>query len=246
MKHKNLITDYIPALLTAILILTFSVVRQQSFVKTLPTLITLAVQILLSRVNRFGFLIGGINALIYGISYFDEGLYFSCLFTVLISAPIQIYSFLNWSKKQISADRTELKVLALKKRIVVIVLTLIGWLSVYFGLRDFFANAQLPIFDSFHFTVGIIVSLLAAFRYLESQYLSMVSSCTALLMWIMICMNTPSNINYLIISCYNLFMIVKAVINWTKQYLQDKNEKELENEIYNVTSDSPSREQSKK
>ena len=107
LKKRNLFIDYIPMLLTAILIIVFSFMRKQTLLKTLPTLITLVVQLLLARANRFAFLLGGANAVIYGISYLDEGLYFSMISAILISAPIQIYSFFNWSKKQTGAKRNK-------------------------------------------------------------------------------------------------------------------------------------------
>ena len=242
-NKKRLIIDYLPAMLTAVLIIVFSYLRQQTFIKTLPTLVTLVVQILLSYANRFGFLLGGINALVYGISYFDEGLYFSFVSAVLISAPIQIYSFLNWSKKQIKANRTELKLLSPKMRIAIIGGTVAAWLAVFFGLSGLFVTAQLPAFDSFSFVAGTVVSLLAAFRYVESQYLSAFSCCMAIIMWIIICTRNPSNVNYLIISVYNLFMILKAAINWTEQYIEDKKEREdQENELQAPASASSNRE----
>ena len=142
LNKRNLFIDYIPMFLTAALIVFFSIIRHQSFLKTLPTLVTLIVQILLSRANRFGFLLGSINALIYGISYFDEELYFSLISAVLISAPIQFYSFFNWSKKQISANRTELKILTVKMRIAIIAVTIVAWLTVFLGFSGLFKNAQ--------------------------------------------------------------------------------------------------------
>ena len=236
MKCKKWLADYIPALLAALLIIVFSVLRAQSFIKTLPTLITLVVQILLCHANRFGFLIGGINALIYGISYFDERLYFSCISAVLISAPIQLYSFFHWSKRQTRANHTALQSLHARKRLAVAIFTLVLWLAVYFGLHGLFTGGRLPYFDSFHFVMGIIVSLLAAFRFVESQYFGVVSGCTTVVMWGLICADAPSNVNYLIISCYNLFMVAKAAVHWTRQYMWDKYERERNDEFQNVVS----------
>lgn len=231
MKIKKLFIDYIPMVCAAILIITFSLIKEQSFIKTLPTLITLVVQILLARANRFAFLLGGINALLYGISYFDEGLYFSFISAVLISAPIQLYSFLNWSKKQTAKNRTKLEILSPKLRILTIAVTLGAWLAVYFGLSGLFESARLSIFDTLNFVFGFAVSVLAAFRFVESQYFSVFSSCTAILMWLVICFDDASNINYLIISCYNLFMVLKAAINWTRQYINNTKKELSENEI---------------
>lgn len=225
MNTKKLCTDYLPMLPIAVLIIAFSVINQQSFLKTLPTLITLVVQILLCRVNRFAFLVGGINSLIYGAAYVSEGLYFSAIFAAVVSTPIQIYSFFSWSRRQTASKQTELKALRMQMRIAVILASLAAWLALYFGASSVFANARMPLFDSFHFSMGIIVSLLSAFRYVEAQYFSAVSCITTIVMWGMICADAPGNLNYLIISCYNLYMVVKAAIRWTRQYVEPRQRK---------------------
>ncbi len=225
---KKLFLDYIPMAMTAALIITFAIINKQTFFKTLPTVITLFVQILLSRANRFGFLLGGINATLYGLALLGDGLYFSVVSSVCISAPIQIYSFFNWSKKQTSQNHTELKRFTLKHWIISIGSTLVGWAVCYYGLAIFFVDALLPEFDTFVFTLGIIISIYAAFRYIDSQYLNIISCSASSAMWIIICISMPNNLNYLIISFYNLFMVAKAAINWTKQYNNDKKLKEFQ------------------
>ena len=77
LKKRNLFIDYIPMLLTAILIIVFSIIRKQSFLKTLPTLVTLIVHLLLARATRFSFFLRGTNALIYGISQVVAFLHYS-------------------------------------------------------------------------------------------------------------------------------------------------------------------------
>lgn len=232
MKLRKLLIDYIPMALAGILIIFFSIVKEQTFLKTLPTIVTLFVQILLARANRYSFLLGGTNSVIYGISYLTEGLYFSATSALIMSAPMQIYSFFNWGKNQTGSHRTELRVLGAKKRGIVFLLILLGWALCYFGLSQFFADAAYPSFDTLGFVLGITVTFLSAFRYVESQYISAFSCALHIVMWILICLSNPSNINYLIISVYNLFMVVKAAVNWTRQYVHDKKEKETtKNEI---------------
>ena len=176
----------------------------------------------MARANRFGFLVGGINAAIYGLVYLSEGLYFSSVSALLISFPIQLYSFLNWTRKRTAQNRTELKKFDLTKWIVCLSLALAGWAACYFGLAKFFKGALLPAFDTFLFSMGIIVSVLAARRYVDSQYLNILSTTVSVVMWTIICASNPSNANYLIIACYNLFMMIKSSIHWTKQYNADK------------------------
>ena len=109
MKTRKWLINYIPTLLAAALILYFAVAREQSALKTLPTLVTLCVQLLLVSANRYAFLLGGLNALIYGAAYFSEGLYFSMVSAVLISAPIQLFSFIRWGKNRRKDNSTALK-----------------------------------------------------------------------------------------------------------------------------------------
>ena len=161
-KMKRALIDYLPMALAAAMIITFAVWKEQTFFKTLPTLVTLAVQLLNVRVNRYAFLLGGINAVIYGIVYLTEGLYFSMISALAISAPIQLYSFLNWSRKRSANKSTALRFLSLRQRVLVIGIILCGWGICYFGLSGLFATARMPLPDTLIFSIGITVSVLAA------------------------------------------------------------------------------------
>ena len=212
--------------LTAAFILYFAVSREQSFLKTLPTLVTLVVQLLLVRVNRYAFLLGGTNALLYGVSYFSEGLYFSLISAVLISAPIQYFSFFRWSKKQGKTARV-LRRFSIGKLLLVLAATAGAWLGCHFLLSPFFASASYPILDTYLFATGITVSLMAAFGYVESQYLNIISALISLVLWILLTIEDPKNFNYIIISLYNLYRIAEASFHWTHAYLaQARTERE--------------------
>ena len=210
----------------AALILTFAVIRHQTVLKTLPTLITLVVQLLTVRASRYSFLLGGINAVLYSISYFQEGLYFSLLSAAAISVPIQIYSFIAWSSKKKSNGTVELKVLGVKRLTVVALVTLAAWLVCYVAVSPLFDSATYPLLDSYLFAAAITVSLLSAWRYVEAQYISIISSVLSLALWILLVIRDPANMNYVIIAAYNLFRIVQAARNWTRKYLEQKKSRE--------------------
>lgn len=218
MKTRKWLINYIPTLLAAALILYFAIAREQSALKTLPTLVTLCVQLLLVSANRYAFLLGGLNALIYGAAYFSEGLYFSTVSAVLISAPIQLFSFIRWGKNRRTDNTTALKRLSRRAWCIVVTVIAAGFALCYFMLAPFFAGANYPLLDALCFTLGIVVSLLAAFRYVESQYISAVSTCLSILMWVMIARSAPENFNYVIISVYNCFRVTQAACGWTKTY----------------------------
>lgn len=219
-KTKRVLIDYLPMALAAAMIITFAVWKEQTFFKTLPTLITLGVQLLNVRVNRYAFMVGGINAVIYGIVYLTEGLYFSMISALVISAPLQLYSFINWGRKRSANSKTELRFLSMRQRILVIGIILCGWGVCYFGLSGLFATARMPLPDTLTFSIGITVTVLAALRFIDSQYINIFSCTVSIIMWSIICASEPGNINYLIISIYNTFMIIKASVNWTRRYFE--------------------------
>ena len=221
MTVKKVLSDYLPTAAVAALILYFAITKEQSVIKTLPTLITLIVQILLVRANRFGFLLGAANSVLYGVSYFTEGLYFSVISAIAISAPIQVYSYFNWKKAAENQNPT-IKFLTKKQLILALLLTLGIWGLCSFLLAPHFESASFPTVDSFLFASGLVVSFLAAWRFSESQYLNMIACTVSLVMWILLTVKSPANLNYVIISAYNLFRVTQAAINWTKIYLKNK------------------------
>lgn len=217
MSKRKFWMDYFTSILTAILIIYFAIINKQSFLKTLPTLITLIVQLLNVSVNRYTFLLGGANAVLYAISYLSEGIYFSFFSTILISAPMQFYSFINWSTHT-EKRNTDLKRLTNKKLFSCILLTIAGWILSYLVLTPHFKNAAFPVIDALCFAMGITVSVLAARRYIESQYMNALTVGVNIIFWVLITIERPSNLNYLIIACYNLFRVVEASVIWTKKY----------------------------
>lgn len=223
---KELFVDYIPTLLVGIMIIVFAILNEQSFIKTLPTLITLVVMIMSVRANRFAFLVGASNCVLYTIAYVLEGLYFSAINALLVSMPIQIFSFFVWSRHK--KGKTQATLIRMKwwQLLIATVAIFPAWAGSYLGLGVFFVG-NMALLDSLIFVLGILVSALIAFRFIEGQYFNLMSCVLNLSMFIFLCIETPSNLNFLIISVYNLFRVAQAAINWTLLYRRGKNEKKI-------------------
>ena len=93
-KKQNLI--YILAGLTGVIMLHFAFVFDQSPAMIAPFLISLVVRIFSPRLNRFEYLIGGCNAIFYGLIFLSYRLYGLMLASFLIGAPLQLFIF--WSR----------------------------------------------------------------------------------------------------------------------------------------------------
>lgn len=70
--------------------------------------------------------------------------------------------------------------------------------------------------DCLCFVGGLAVTLLAAFGYADAQYLNISCCVVTLAMWIAVCIENPENVNFVIISIYNLYKVTQMAINWTK------------------------------
>ena len=195
--------------------------------KTVPTLVTLVVQILLISANRYSFLLGGLNSALYGAVYFIEGIPFSGIFAILVSLPIQVYSFFNW-KNNTKSGKVELRWLDTKGRIITAVACVGTWALCYFWLSHYMVM-KIPLFDTIIFTLGVVVTILSSIRIIESQYLSFVSSVVSLVMWIILTVRNPSNINYAIIGVYNMYCIGQTAVNWTLIYIKNKRAEKVNN-----------------
>lgn len=213
--------EYAPMAAVAALIIVFAVLREQSLLKTLPTLVTLVVQIMMARANRYGFLVGGCNALLYGISFLSVGVYFSAASSALFSFPMQIWSFFHW-KKHSEGNAVSFRFMKPWVCVLTVLVTLGGWILSLFFLRPLFEGGMYPEIDAYLFVSGIVVTVLMAIRFVESQYLNLISGILSIVMWGLIVAEKPSEMNYLIISVYNVARTAEACIRWTVQYLRGK------------------------
>ena len=226
-NYKKIWLEWVPIGICAVAILACAFVFGQKWYKVLPTLNTLIILLLSARVDRRSFLIGGLNAAFYGIGFWTEGLYFSVINCLLVSMPLQLFSFFSW-KKHADGNSTKLRSLGWKGEIMVISSTVIGCQLCYWLLLPFFSGGQQQAaLDIFLFVIGLVITVLSLLRYVETPYYNLISSTANLIMWALICSKNVANLNYLIMAAYSLFRVSQSVISWTKQYQRSKKEESV-------------------
>ena len=222
--HKKIWLEWVPIGICAVAILVCAFVFKQKWYKVLPTLNTLIILLLSARVDRRSFLIGGLNAAFYGIGFFTEGLYFSVINCLLVSMPLQLFSFFNW-KKHADGNSAKLRTLGWRGEAVVISSTVVGCQLCYWLLLPFFEGGQQQVMlDIFLFVIGLVITVLALLRYVETPYYNLISAIANVVMWVSICTGNIANINYLIMAAYSLFRVAQSAITWTKQYKKSQKE----------------------
>lgn len=217
MSVKKIFTDYIPMAAIAVLIVVFAFINEQTFLATLPTLITLIVQLLLLRANRYVFLLGAGNSALYGLAYLQQGLYFSVINAFALNLPFQVYAFFTWRKNKDDKQSAVLRRLTPRGIVLCVVFLLSSWAISYFGLARFFSDPAALPYDSYLLGAAVVTLVLQALRYSESQYVSSLSCVVSVTMWIAICIEDPAQLNYLFISIYNLYMVARTALAWTKK-----------------------------
>ena len=219
---KKILFDYIPMAVTGTALITCAIIINQKIIKLLPTLITLLVMLLYSRANRLGFLLGGINCIIYAVGYFMESLYGTVIST-LFGAVLAFLSFVRW-KKRAYGKATIFVTMKNKFRILGGILFLITWAVVAFIMSKT-DNNQYYI-DSFNMILGIVLPILTMFGFLEFIPLQIISLTSLHVMWIIIvATENVANVTYLIVSLYNCYMGAKQILTWIKLYKKQRAEK---------------------
>lgn len=194
-------------LITLVSVVGTAIAFKLSFFKLLPLCISLVVMFLSAQVSRYAFLLGGINSVLYAISYFSMTLYTSAAYALAVSFPLQIITFINWHKKSTGA-KTELRRLTKKQLILSAIILAVAWITLYvvFSLM----NSTYMILDNTSSLLGIAVTILSLLRFKEYAPLNIVSAIIGLILHISVFLNTPSQLPYVIFAIYSITCVTIA------------------------------------
>ena len=206
-------------IMTGIAILVAGILTKQPFFLMIPLFISLFVMSFQSEANRLGVLIGACNALIYTGTYIYMGVYGSAASAFLFSFPMQLLTFFRW-KKNAYKKTVIFKKMTPKMRVLSLLGVLMVW-AVSAGLLYYY-DYEYAVFDSISFLLGIVVSVLTMFAYIEYTYLWIVQAVLGLFLNVQMALNDMSQVTYLIYGIYALYCVVCAFINVSKFYKEQQ------------------------
>ncbi len=208
-------------IITGIAILATGILTKQHFFLMVPLFISLFVMSFQSEANRYGSLMGAINSLIYTAAYTYMGVYGSAVSALLLSFPMQLMTFFNW-KKHAYKKTVIFKQMSNKMRVVSTVGVLALWAVA--ALILYRLKYEYAIFDSILFLLGIIVSVLTMFAYIEYTYLWIVQAVVGLFLNVQMIINDYSQATYFVYGIYALYCVICAFINVRKFYKEQQNQ----------------------
>lgn len=201
---------------TAVLILISGIYFKQEILKMLPLFISLIIMVLSAQVNRYSLLLGSVNSLIYCYYYYTTQLYSTLAYALVVSFPLQLIAFINWSKNS-KGSITELKKMSNKQRIFTFALCVTAWIALY--LIFSFLGSPYIILDNTSTLFGVIITILTMLRFSEYATLQLLNGLITILLHINImATGNLSNITYLIFSIYSYICVIMAFIRMHKTH----------------------------
>ncbi len=145
-----------------------------------------------------------------------ERLYPSAVSALAFSFPIQIASFILWSKNQ--TEKKEVKVRRLNKKSgsVLLVASVAGWIISFLVYREL--GTKSLVLDNTIFVLGILITVMQMLRFIESPFLNVISLMVGIVQWTVLTIENTANINYLIYHVYCFYFAVVAIFEWIRIY----------------------------
>lgn len=221
MFDKKRIPLYAGLVVTAILITATGIIFKQSFLRIMPLYVSLIIMLLQTNVNRYAPLLGGLNSLLYGFVFLYYRVYGQVANAFLVSFPMQIFAFFYWSKNRRGIHPT-LKRLTVKQRVIGSLLFVLLTAGLCFILAKI--NGSYIILDSILFILGLIITALNMFAYVEAPFLNIINAVASIILYIRMSLDTPEQLTYLIYSLYSFVCIILTCVKVTSLYAEQQKE----------------------
>lgn len=214
------------ALVTTLLITGSAILFRADGIRILPLYVSMVVMVLQANVNRYAFLLGGLNSLLYALVYALNSQYSSVIFAVLVSFPLQIVTFINWNKKT-ENNVTELRRLSPRQMLLTLGVAAVAWGAFYLawdlvlglivnalGLKSTVGGAVglIKLLDNSSTVVGILATVLTMLRFREYPLLQLVGTGFSLAIYTILAVQNPGQITYIIYTLYSSICVTRAYL----------------------------------
>lgn len=207
--------------ITAVLITVAGIYYRQGFLRILPLYISIVISMLQTRVNRFAYLLGGLNSILYGAVYIYYKLYGSAFSALLFSFPIQLLTFIRWNKHK-RGNSTALRKMSNRQRAWVVLGFAAALAAMWFLLP--LIGSQYVFLDSATTLLGILIYFLTMFAFIEYTSFMLVNCTINTLLYISMLEAAPETMTYLIYSFYSIACTAFAFFEARKLYRIQQNE----------------------
>lgn len=212
-------SDVIAMFVTAILITVCAVVFHQNVFNIIPLYNSLVVMLFSTKANRYAFLIGALNSILYAVVYVFFKLYSSTLYSLLFSFPMQLITFIRWGRKSYGSS-TIFKSLDFKKWILISAIFAVSWISLFIMFTKM-GSKYIPM-DITVTISGIITTLLTMMSFYDYIYFQIVGGLASIVLYIQMLPETPGQTTYLVLSLYSFLCMIRAAVTVRSLYKEQR------------------------
>lgn len=195
--------------ITATLITAIALKYKAGWMVVIPLYISMCSMFLQSKVNKYAYLVGGTNSILYGAADIYNTLYTSAANCLLISFPMQILTFFKW-KKNSQNGNVIFKKLTLKSGLLLALIYLAGWLTLYMVFSVF--GSKYILLDSIATVTSITSTFLCILRFREYVFFQISSVLMSTATYISMLPERPMQLAYVVYNIYALLCIFKATL----------------------------------
>lgn len=220
-RRQNLPAIILPLLAAAAITVT-GILFGQSAIRILPLYISVIIALLQSKVSRTAYLLGGLNSILYAVVYFSMKLYASAAYALFFSCTIQLATWILW-KRRASGKATVFRAMKNWQRLLVVLGFAAALVLCTTLLKS--TDSGYPLLDTAVSLIGILISFLTMFAFIEYAPLMIVSQLLSMTLYALMLRENPAQITYLIFAVYGFLCQIRAFKNVTKLYAQQNNDR---------------------
>lgn len=214
-KIHNDVIDFVIPLIEIITIIIVGILVKDLWFRLIISSFGILFNYLVCASKRYGFLIGIIYALAYGVMSIFDMVYASAFFMIIIQAPMAVISFINWKKdKNITG---QLKKTSTNQSIFIVVCAIAFYVIICLVLK--LINGSGVLFDAFFLTTSLISCILLAKYYRVAYVYIMLSGVGGVGLWLYQFITLGEGITVVLL---NAFILINAIIGIVKNYSKKK------------------------
>lgn len=217
--------EYVFLAVTFVLVTAAAILTRQPFFRYLPLCVSMLVNLLQSRVNRYAHLLGSLNSLLYAAVYIGLRIYASAASALLLSFPMQMITFFMW-RQRADGYSTRLRRMNGKGRVLTLLLFAAAWTVVYLILHAL-GSASI-VLDNTATLLGILVYILTMFSFIEYTFLQIVVNLVSIFLQASLLKENPGQVTYMMMTVYSTVFAVRAVFRAHTLYQKQRREKNHE------------------
>ncbi len=200
----------------ALIVSSFLIFDRSNFMTLAASVIGVTSLIFCAKGNPVGQVLMIVFSVLYGIISYTYAYYGEMITYLGMTAPMAVVSLIAWLRNPYNGSKSEVKVNAIKKREIPLIIVLTAAVTVVF----YFILKNLGTSNLLISTFSVTTSFAAVYlTFRRSPYFALVYASNDIVLIVLWIMATVSNISYLsVVICFTVFLIndIYGFTNWKK------------------------------